>query len=628
VGRFFFMTLNNYYYHLLLLIFSLLLITPSYILIYHKFLNLIVEKNSPRPLKIALSIFFTNTILAFIITYLILFKILNQYLSYLILVPGIIYCLKNIKTLQPSITLNFFKVIYMTFVFIFLLSCALPEIGWDALAYHFKLFEPFQFNYTPSFYEAIPKGLDVLFWYSQVLINDTSLAHFFHFSYLLAISFLFYHNICIYFSKPLAQFTSLLVLLLPYGTKISVLGYVDLASACAEIILVFSMINYFSNQNKKNISLMFLATSVALSIKYTSLTLVFSAYLIFILGLFIKNDLRIFIKSLRLQDLVFLILPCLFWYGKNIILYQNPFWPFLFGHLGMSDNLYQQLIHDNLASYTFRKSLLNYFLLPIRFTLYRFQEYNLNGFEIFTIKNLKGIDPTFFCSLIGFYWGLRKKHFYIILPGLIILTNISIVYLFGSHQHRYILGTLYLNIFLFIYFINHFRKYQKIVYSFIIALGVGFFVYGGFFFLLKNSLTALAHPTSFDSYLSSNIHDFDLVTLTKQNNIEPTDISFCFYPLSLFYFKNPKPKSIFDHVDTNRVLSSDFQEILSQLKLANIHYFIINKENSQIHESMLNKNKFWDYLQKEKISKCLELEAHLLKSLPYLSKNESLIYKL
>ena len=622
------MTLYNYYYHLLILIISLLLITPSYILIYHKFLHFIIDQDSPRPLKISLSIFCTNTILSFIITYLLFFKILNQYISFLILIPGIIYCLKNIKTLKASITFNSFKVIYLIFITIFLLNCALPETGWDGLAYHFKLFGSFQFNYSPSFYEAIPRGLDVLFWYSQVLINDTSLAHFFHFSYLLAISLLFYHHICLYVSKPLAQITSLLVLLLPYGTKISVLGYVDLASACAEIILVFSMINYFSDKNKNNISLMMLATSVAISIKYTSLTLVFSSYLIFTLALFFKNYLRIFIKSLRLQDLAFLILPCLFWYGKNMILYKNPFWPFLFGHLGMSDNLYHQLIHDNLSSYTFPKTLLNYFLLPIRFTLYRFQEYNLNGFDIFTIKNLKGIDPTFFGSLIGFYIGLRKKHFYIILPGLIIFTNISIVYLFGSHQHRYILGTLYLNLFLFIYFINHFYKFKQIVYPFILTLGIGFFLYGGFFFLLKNSLFALSHPNRLNAYLSANIHDFDLITLTKQSDIEPTNISFCFHPLSLFYFKNPKSKSIFDHVNTNQILSSDVHTIISQLKLSNIHYFIINKENSRIHESMLNKNKYWDNFQKEKISKCLELETHLLKNLPYLSKNESLIYKL
>ena len=114
------MTLYNYYYHLLILIISLLLITPSYILIYHKFLHFIIDQDSPRPLKISLSIFCTNTILSFIITYLLFFKILNQYISFLILIPGIIYCLKNIKTLKASITFNSFKVIYLIFITIFL----------------------------------------------------------------------------------------------------------------------------------------------------------------------------------------------------------------------------------------------------------------------------------------------------------------------------------------------------------------------------------------------------------------------------------------------------------------------------------------------------------------------------
>ena len=622
------MAFNNYYYHLLLLIFSLLLITPSYVWVYHRFLHFIIDKDSPRPLKIALTIFFTNTILSFIITYLIFFKLLNQYIGFLILVPGILFVLKNIKKLPISVHLNIFKVVYLIFITVFLLNCPLPETGWDALAYHFNLSGLFQFNYRPLFYEALPKGLDVLFWYSQVLINDSSLAHFFHFSYLFAISLLFYHNVSHFLSIPLARFTALVILLLPYGTKISVQGYVDLASACAEVILVFSMLNYLNDQNKKNIRLMFLSTSVALSVKYTSLTLILSSYLVFTLGIYLKNYWRLFLKSFRFQDLAFLILPGLFWYGKNIILYSNPVWPFLFGHPGMSDNLYYQLIHDNLASYTFPKTLLNYILLPVRFTLYRFQEYSLNGLEIFTIKNLKGIDPTFFGSLIGFYIALRKRHFYLIFPGLVIFTNISIFYFFGSHQHRYILGTLYLNMFLFIYFIHHFRKFKIFVYSLLISLTGGFFIYGGFFFLLKNSLFALSSPSSLDSYLSSNIHDFDLVTLTRQGKIAPQQITFCFYPLSLFYFTNPKPKSIFEHINIKEVYSSNDQEIKDQLRLLNIHYFIINRKNSTIYESMLNKHKYWDDLQKEKTSKCLEFESHLLKNQPYLKKNESLIYKL
>ena len=294
----------------------------------------------------------------------------------------------------------------------------------------------------------------------------------------------------------------------------------------------------------------------------------------------------------------------------------------------MSDALYQQLTQYNMASYTFNKTLLNYLLLPIRFTLYRFQEYKLNGFDIFTIKNLKGIDPTFMCSLIGLYCGFKKKHLLAIFPGLVIFTNISIFFMFGSHQHRYILGTLYLNIFLFAYFLNHFRHFKKTVYLLLVPLLIGFFLHGGFFFLCKNSGHALVYPSRLDSYLSANIHDYDLVSLLKQNHIKSKEISFCFYPLSLFYFPSPSPQSIFDTIAPKPILAGDNLEIINQMKSLGIKYFLVHKENSTLQESMLATNKYWDHLQKEKLIKCLALEKYFLTQPAHLVRNESFIFQL
>jgi len=572
----------------------------------NKFLSFHLNSYKDRYFNIPLNLISGLYTLSLVFTLLFFFWSINKLSSYLVIILLLIFSFKEILRTGKKIHLSlsnkknlFYLFVSYLILYIYFIQLSLPEIKWDALAYH--LLSPgateVSFSHNFGFYNSLPKGLDVLFWLGNILSDQYFLPKYFHFIFfftLLIFVGVFTYN---YISKRYFLIPVFLLFINQIALEYAASSYIDFGNSSLEI---FSLIFIYLFILKKELTyliwcLAFL--SYAVSIKYTSLMASISIFIVLsVYVIFFKIKLSNLIKEIKLQYLLqilfFLILPVIY-FLKNWILLENPLWPFYFGHEGMSDIDYKSLIISNLQSFTFDKSLYSYLLLPIRILTGNFESYSLSSYndliENFTFKNLEIGMLCLLLSLIFITLNKNKKLYIYI--SLFVFFTFTVNFFFGSHQVRYILSS-FLVLSFFPIFLIDFRGYKTRTIESFKFLSVLLII----LVILSSKISAIEdkiryfNPKGRDQFLL-NLHDYDLNLMLIEKNISTKEVAYPFELNSYRYFKDFE--DLRNSYSFGLGISDNTEKDILILKQNNIKYWITNSMTTNWRRDWLE-NPFYE----------------------------------
>lgn len=534
---------------------------------------------------------------------------------FLISIPEMINLKRIYFNFSNKKTIYFYFFTSYILLFIYFLQLALPEIRWDALAYHLLVpdTEVVSFHHSFSFYNSLPKGLDILFWVANIISNNSFLPKYFHFLFffncLVFITFFSYN----YISKTFFWIPFLILLLHPISLEYAASSYIDFGNSSLEVITLLCLFLFLIKKEFIYIIWSFSLLAFAVSIKYTTFMFAVSFLIIFILNILLfKIRTKKFKFNLIKPLLFYSILPLLY-YGKNLLFLKNPLWPFYFGHYGMTDLEYQSLTISNLQSFTFDKSLESYFILPIRILTGNYESYSLLTFqdmmENFKIVNIDlGLSSILLWILLVvflFKKNINKKIVTFILLFLII--SYSINFWFGSHQIRYILSSFIIlsifPIFLFKDISSLLSKKITISLAFLFLLLIIFFRIS----YLQN-LFSYFNPNGREQYLLI-LHDYDLNILLTENNIKSDQTVYPFELNSLRYFT--EFQKLRNAYNLGLGLQKSLNNDIVTLNKNNKKFWISNKMTSNWRKDWL-KNPYYE--DKIRLNQLIILDDYIIKN--------------
>jgi hypothetical protein len=612
--------LSIFFNSLLFILFTLMIYSWGKIINYIFKLNLLNFRD--RYLNIPLAIISGLYTLSLIFSVFYFFGNINQLnitvvfiFLFLISIPEIINLKRIYFNFSNKKTLYFYFFTSYFLLFIYFLQLALPEIRWDALAYHLLVpdTEVVSFHHSFSFYNSLPKGLDILFWVANIISNNSFLPKYFHFLFffncLVFITFFSYN----YISKTFFWIPFLVLLLHPISLEYAASSYIDFGNSSLEVIALLCLFLFLIKKEFIFIIWSFSLLAFAVSIKYTTFMFAVSFLIIFILNIFLfKIRTKKFNFNLIKPLLFYSILPLLY-LGKNFYFLKNPLWPFYFGHYGMTDLEYQSLTISNLQSFTFDKSLESYFILPIRILTGNYESYSLLTFqdmmENFKIANIDlGLSSILLWILLVVFLFkkiINKKIVTIILLFLII--SYSINFWFGSHQIRYILSSF---IILSIFPIFLFKDISSLLSKKIIISLAFLFLLLIIFFRISylQNLFSYFNPNGREQYLL-NLHDYDLNILLTENNIKSDQTVYPFELNSLRYFT--EFQKLRNAYNLGLGLQKSLNNDIVTLNKNNKKFWISNKMTSNWRKDWL-KNPYYE--DKIRLNQLIILDDYIIKN--------------
>jgi hypothetical protein len=217
------------------------------------------------------------------------------------------------------------------------IKASLPPYYADEMAYHF--ISPFtlsvldKINYTGGLYADSPRLQNLFYEISFSLTHTYSVARLFHFT-ILATSMLYAFGIL---RKNFGLFAGFLFVFIFYSLPqdivlTSTLGYVDVAAYSFLLIGIISATDFFINKKESSLVLAVLFWAMNLGTKYTGVT----SFVVFILtftgvSIIFKRDLlKVFNKKMLIRLIIVFGMFGGYWYIKNLIIYGNPIYPFIF----------------------------------------------------------------------------------------------------------------------------------------------------------------------------------------------------------------------------------------------------------------------------------------------------------
>lgn len=213
---------------------------------------------------------------------------------------------------------------------------SLPPYYGDEMAYHF--ISPYSvmhleaLKYRGGLYADLPRLMNMFYEIIFSLTKTYSIARLFHFT-ILTSSMLYAYKVL---SKRFGWITGFLFVLLFFSLPqdivlTSTLGYIDVAAYSFLLIAIVSGVSYIIKPENEYLILSVVFWALNLGTKYTGI----SSFVFFALSLIIILIISKQIKSLiNIKNMTLLLVTFLifggYWYIKNIILYGNPIFPFLF----------------------------------------------------------------------------------------------------------------------------------------------------------------------------------------------------------------------------------------------------------------------------------------------------------
>ena len=214
---------------------------------------------------------------------------------------------------------------------------SLPPYYFDEMAYHYlspKGLQDFiNWGFSPGgLYQNLPRSLNTIYYLIFGLFKTYSPSRLIHFS----IMFSLFYSISLWLRSKVGFLSSIVFLALYFYLPQdlitpSTLGYIDIAAVTITSLAAVTLIDFILTK-KKSVFLSSIALwSVALGIKYNT-AIPFMAYIVVLSNsiLFMKYRLKIINKKFISRSLWLFIFLGGFWYLKNLYLFHNPIYPFLF----------------------------------------------------------------------------------------------------------------------------------------------------------------------------------------------------------------------------------------------------------------------------------------------------------
>jgi hypothetical protein len=226
------------------------------------------------------------------------------------------------------------------------LAALAPSVAYDELAYHLPearmLAETHALHLTlasnrtgTGLYGNLPTLAETLYGVALTL-RGAALVHVLHLSVLAAFVLLAAGVTRMLWGTRAAALAVIGISLYPELIGNAITGYIDAAGTAFEVGGVLLLVLWAVRGERGDAAAGALLLGFAAGVKYTSLpTLSVAVALVAVLS-FRQRILRL---PLTLAGIV--LVACGYWYGKNLVRFGNPLYPFAFGHPGITDALYQ-----------------------------------------------------------------------------------------------------------------------------------------------------------------------------------------------------------------------------------------------------------------------------------------------
>jgi len=246
------------------------------------------------------------------------------------------------------------------------LAALAPPEATDELAYHLPEARTLADGHVirlmlgqDHIYGNLPALVETL--YGEALtVRGTALAHAVHLSLLFGFLLVAAGIVRRLWGARAAAFAVLGILLYGDLTYNATTAYVDAATSAFEVGAVLLGVAWFAKRQDGDAVAAALLIGLALAVKYTAVASVVA--LLLLVGLALARARRYsFLARLGLLG----VAGCAYWYGKNLVRFGNPVFPFLFGHPGVSGATYRYFLQT--AQAYGHRTVIEFARVPLRF---------------------------------------------------------------------------------------------------------------------------------------------------------------------------------------------------------------------------------------------------------------------
>ncbi len=415
----------------------------------------------------------------------------------------------------------------------FLATQALP-VDRDVIAYHLPEASLLVSSHSLSFphggqlfYGNLPLFMEVAYALGT-LISGYSLAQLFHYLIFLSFIVFVFGWLKKHYSIITASTGILGLLLLNKFVEISTTALVDTAFAALEIIGLLLALDWWQTKRTNVLTASGAILGIALSIKYSPLFTV--AIITFCIMLATPRQWRPKLKAIFHFGWPILLFGG-FWYIKNILLYGNPTYPLLFGHIGYGEVEYDSLIQA-IQNFVVPRNVINFLFIPWTFYLKPWMQSDYPLLSL--LYNAQPLIVILGLLTLPFLLMLHsRRKFHIILLGYCFVFTIN--WFISTHQERFLDTVNALTIILASISLTQSSKRWKIVlfsllFSFLLIIGARFNLRGYIMHvatiypqlvLQANKVNMVLGRVSKEEYISQHF-DCGYAALTYLEENDPT----------------------------------------------------------------------------------------------------------
>lgn len=216
-------------------------------------------------------------------------------------------------------------------------KASLPPYYSDEMAYHFLSPSGLEalgtWRFDGGLYQNVPRLFDTFFILAFSITKTYSIVRLIHFSILVSSMAFAFDRLKVLFNFWVGAFFVFAFFSLPQDIVLtSTLGYVDVATYSFMLIAFLNLISFIRKPSQKHVLISSIFWAMALGTKYTPLTAFLAILVSFLVIVVAKKDkyLKFFnLKTLLLIATLMLVFGG-YWYIKNLVIYGNPIYPFIF----------------------------------------------------------------------------------------------------------------------------------------------------------------------------------------------------------------------------------------------------------------------------------------------------------
>lgn len=338
--------------------------------------------------------------------------------------------------------LGLWKIDCFSAIFVFLalflgffnfLAAFAPPTARDAISYHIpeaqrilsleKIVFPLGDH---PFYGNLPVLMEVGYALGM-LFSGFALAQLFHYAFFLAFVCFVFGWMRRHFGLRTASIAVFTLFFLHDLVTTAISLNIDTAHMVLEVMGFLLVLDFVLTKERNFLKVSGMIFGLALSIKYSPLVSACLAGLVVFCASLTNR------KTLLKNILAFsvpLLLVAGFWYGKNLLLFGNPFYPLYFGHRGYDEVAFQSLMQA-IQDFRVPRTLVNFLLFPKIF-YFRYPPF----LALFDIPQATLVFASFLLLPIVLFLRRRRKLLLLMLGFVLVYS--AYWFFFATHQLRFL----------------------------------------------------------------------------------------------------------------------------------------------------------------------------------------------